>query len=52
MYSAEEAHQLSGVERSGRTSEFEPFIKALRNRQPYRPKPENIFMSDLPPTCH
>ena len=29
-------------------TEFEPFIKALRNRQPYRPKQDNIFMSDLP----
>lgn len=49
MYSPEEAHQLSGVREIWQNSEFEPFIKALRNRQPYRPKPENIFMSDLPP---
>jgi len=48
MYSAEEANQLSGVREIWSTSEFDPFIKALRNRQPYRPKPENIFMSDLP----
>ena len=48
MYSAEEAHQLSGVREIWHTSEFDPFIKALRNRQPYRPKPENIFMSDQP----
>ena len=48
MYSPEEAHQLSGVREIWQNSEFEPFIKALRNRQPYRPKPENIFMSDLP----
>ena len=48
MYSAEEANQLSGVREIWHASEFEPFIKALRNRQPYRPKPENIFMSDLP----
>lgn len=48
MYSAEEANQLSGVREIWHVSEFEPFIKALRNRQPYRPKPENIFMSDLP----
>ena len=50
MYSAEEAHQLSGVREIWQSSEFDPFIKALRNRQPYRPKPENVFMSDLPPT--
>ena len=37
MYSAEEAHQLSGVREIWHTSEFDPFIKALRNRQPYRP---------------
>src|SRR5690242_15828737 len=48
MYSPEEANQLSGIREIWNTSEFEPFIKALRNRQPYRPKPENIFMSDLP----
>ena len=48
MYSTEEANQLSGIREIWQASEFEPFIKALRNRQPYRPKPENIFMSDLP----
>jgi Xaa-Pro aminopeptidase len=47
MYSAEEINQTSGVREIWQSSEFEPFIKALRNRQPYRPKPENIFMSDL-----
>ena len=48
MYSAEEANQLSGVREIWNMSEFDPFIKAIRNRQPYRPQPENIFMSDLP----
>jgi Xaa-Pro aminopeptidase len=48
MYSAEEAHQLSGVREIWQNTEFQPFITALRNRQPYRPKPENIFMTDLP----
>ena len=48
MYSPEEANQLSGVREIWQNIEFEPFIKALRNRQPYRPKQENIFMSDLP----
>lgn len=48
MYSAQEAHQLSGVREIWQSNEFDSFIKALRNRQPYRPKPENIFMSDLP----
>ena len=48
MYSAAEAHQLSGISEIWQSSEFEPFIKALRNRQPYIPKAENIFMSNLP----
>jgi Xaa-Pro aminopeptidase len=48
MYSAEEAHQLSGIDEIWQNTEFDPFIKALRNRQPYRPKQENIFMSELP----
>ncbi|HEV8430567.1 MAG TPA: aminopeptidase P family protein [Pyrinomonadaceae bacterium] len=48
MYSAEEANQVSGIREIWNATEFDPFIKALRNRQPYRPKPENIFMSDLP----
>ena len=48
MYSAEEANQLSGIREIWDNREFEPFIKAIRNRQPYRPKAENIFMSDLP----
>lgn len=50
MYSPEEAYRLSGVREIWQASEFDPFIKALRNRQPYRPKPENVFMSDLPAT--
>lgn len=48
MYSPEEANQLSGIREIWNATEFDPFIKALRNRQPYRPKAENIFMSDLP----
>ena len=48
MYSPQEANQLSGIREIWNANEFEPFIKALRNRQPYRPKSENIFMSDLP----
>jgi hypothetical protein len=50
MYSAEEAFERSGVHEIWDAGEFDPFIKALRNRQPYRPKPENIFMSDQPAT--
>src|SRR6476660_10345792 len=50
MYSAEEASQRSGIREIWLASEFEPFIKALRNRKPYRPKPENILLSDQPAT--
>jgi len=51
MYSPQEAQQLSGVKEIWDVNEFEPFMKALNNRQPYRPaKPENIFLSDLPAT--
>jgi len=48
MYSPQEANEISGVKEIWEATEFEPFIKALRNRQPYRPKQDNIFMSDLP----
>ncbi len=45
MYSAEEASQTSGIKEIWEAGEFEPFLSALRNRQPYRPQPEKIFMS-------
>jgi Xaa-Pro aminopeptidase len=45
MYSPEEASQISGVREIWEASEFEPFLNALRNRQPYWPKPEKILMS-------
>src|SRR4051794_27355207 len=45
MYSAEEAARLSGVTEIWTISEFEPFIKALRNKESYSPKPENILLT-------
>ena len=45
MYSPEEASHMSGIKEIWEASEFEPFLRALRNRQPYRPKPEKILMS-------
>ena len=45
MYSAEEAARLSGIKEIWASSEFEPFIKALRNKEFYAPGPENILMS-------
>lgn len=50
MYSAEEASQLSGIQQIWDASEFEPFIRALRNRQPYIPKADKILMSAAPPS--
>lgn len=50
MYTAEEAYERSGVKEIWDSREFEPFIAALRNRQPYRPQPDNVFMSDQPAT--
>lgn len=45
MYSAEEAAQLSGVKDIWEASEFDGFIKSLRSREAYRPRPENILIS-------
>lgn len=45
MYSAEEASQISGIKEIWEVGEFDAFMKALRNRQPYRPAPEKILMS-------
>lgn len=50
MYSAQEAHQISGVKEIWDASEFEPFVSAIRSREPYRPKPDKIFMSTIPDT--
>jgi len=45
MYSAEDATHASGIKEIYEAREFEPFLQALRTRQPYRPKPENVIMS-------
>jgi Xaa-Pro aminopeptidase len=45
MYSAAEASQISGIKEIWDASEFEPFLNSLRSREPYRPKPDKIFMS-------
>ena len=46
MYSAQEAAEFSGIKEIWEASEFDAFIKAVRNHEAYRPKPENILMSD------
>lgn len=43
MYSAEEASRISGVKEIWAASEFEPFMRAITNRQPYFPKAEQIL---------
>jgi Xaa-Pro aminopeptidase len=45
MYSPEEAQAASGIREIWEAKEFEPFMRALRNRQAYRPKNEAVFMS-------
>jgi Xaa-Pro aminopeptidase len=45
MYSPEEASQASGIKEIWEVTEFEPFLRALRNRQPYRPKADKFLMS-------
>ena len=46
MYSPEEVAQLSGIKEIWEASEFGNFVKAIRNRESYRPKPANILMSE------
>ncbi|MBA3515813.1 MAG: aminopeptidase P family protein, partial [Pyrinomonadaceae bacterium] len=45
MYSAEEAAQTSGIREIWEARELEPFLEALRKRQPFRPKSENVLMT-------
>lgn len=45
MYSPEEASHISGIKEIWEAGEFEPFIRALRNHQFYRPKTEKLLMS-------
>jgi len=45
MYGAEEASRVSGIREIWDASELGPFLRALKSKQPYQPKPENILMS-------
>ena len=45
MYSAEDARRLSGVGEIWDAREFEPFVKAVRARQPYRPAAERVLLN-------
>lgn len=51
MYSPEEVAQLSGIKEIWEASEFSNFVKAIRNRESYRPKPANILMSERSETA-
>jgi Xaa-Pro aminopeptidase len=46
MYSPEEARALSGVSEIWEATEFEPFMRAMRTRQPYRPQGAARLMSN------
>src|SRR5260370_2663851 len=45
MYSAQEAAQLSGIREIWEASEFDGFVKAVRNHEAFRPKPENVLLT-------
>ena len=45
MYSAQEASRVSGIKEIWDASELGPFLRALKSKQPYQPKPESILMS-------
>ena len=48
MYSADEASRVSGIREIWAPGEFEPFMRAIANRQPYRPRPDQILLTDKP----
>jgi Xaa-Pro aminopeptidase len=49
MYSPEEAKRISGIKEIWEADEFEPFMKAIRAHQLYRPTPANVLLSAAPP---
>ena len=46
MYTPEQARARSGVGEIWDAREFKPFADALARRQPYRPRPENVMLSE------
>lgn len=46
MYSPEDARRITGIREIWTINEFVPFITALKNNQPYKPKAENILLSE------
>ena len=49
MYSPEEANRISGVKEIWAASEFEPFVRAITNRQPYFPKAGQVLFGTPAP---
>lgn len=47
MYGPEEARKISGITEIWEASEFEPFMRGLRTRQPYRPKSEAMLLTNV-----
>src|SRR5688572_15049109 len=45
MYSAADASRISGIKEIWDASELGPFLRALKNKEPYHPKPESILLS-------
>jgi len=45
MYSPDEARAISGIGEIWEAGEFEPFVRAMQARTPYRPKAEAILLS-------
>lgn len=45
MYSPEHAKHISGVKEILAISEFEPFVKAMKSKQAFQPKPENVLLT-------
>jgi Xaa-Pro aminopeptidase len=48
MYSPDEARSISGIKDIWEATDFEPFIAALRTRQPYRPQGASVSTSGQP----
>jgi Xaa-Pro aminopeptidase len=49
MYSPETAQRISGINEIWDVREFESFVQALHRGQPYRPKRDSIFISNIKP---
>ena len=48
MYSADEASRISGIREIWAAGEFEPFMRSIANGQPYRPRAEQVLLTDKP----